>query len=436
MFISRQAPRRILAGGALAVLGLAVGAIGGPVPAIGQTDTFQGDDCTPTAAGEGVCTIDEPEGTNPDTYGTVTYQRTTTPDDDRIVFDVDLQDPDGTEAPTLREMQICIQRADGRETNPYTPARANSCAGQSADRVYVDEEAPIGEPVTIDLDEVLGNGFTLGEKIFFAVHMTIDDDGESRTVMVTGPVGAPGPATRTLLVNKDVVGGQDGERFTFTVDCGDYALSERNHDDGAVYENGDATFSLGDGGEAVFTSIPRGATCTVGEQVPAGEWATSVNGEPDGDRAVEVTLDEDRSVAFTNQAATNPAGNGGTTTTTTTTTAGDTEVGGVATEQPAAGGQPPAQGQPPAEEEGPSPTQVAGVQEERVGLPRTGTPSAVTVAVAAALLMAGTGLRLASSHRPLLETHHGSQTGSGRGRRLAGGGGRAALGRRGCGRRW
>lgn len=408
-------PRRALAAAALAFLGLAVGVTGGPAPAGGQTDTFQGDDCTPTAKGEGVCTIDEPEGANPDTHGTVTYRRTTTADDDRIAFAVDLQDPDGAGRPALREMQICIQPADGRETNPYAPARANSCAGQSADRVYVDEERPIDEPVTIDLDEVLGDGFTPGEKIFFAVHMTIDDDGESRTVMVTGPVGAPGSATRTLVVNKDVVGGQGGERFTFTVDCGDYALSERNHDDTAAYENGDATFPLGDGGEAVFTSIPRGATCTIGEQVPAGEWATSVNGEPDSDRAVEVTLDEDRTVAFTNQAAGTSAGNGTTTTTTTgggdggpanggtttTTTAGDTEVGGATTEQPAADGQQPSQGQPPAQDEAEPPTQVAGVQEERDGLPRTGTASAVAVAVAAGLVLAGSGLRVGFRRRPL-----------------------------------
>lgn len=374
---------------------------GGPLPAGGQTDSFRGDDCTPTATAGGGCTIDEPEGADADTYGRVNYQRTTTPDDDRVVFDVDLEDPDGTDGSTLPEMQICIRRADGRETNPYTPAQANSCAGQSDDRVYVDEDPPIGEPVTIDLDEVLGDGFTLGEKIFSAVHMTIDDAGEFRTVMVTGAVGVPVPATRTLVVNKDVVGGQGGERFTFTVDCGDYALSERNHGDTAAYENGDATFSLGDGGEAVFTSLPRGTTCTIGEQVPAGEWATFVDGEPDSDRAVEVALDEDRTVAFTNHAATRPGGNGGTTTTTATTvtTTAGTEVGGASTEQPA-GGRQPSRKQPPAEEEAEPTTQVAGAQEERGALPRTGTASAVAVAVAAGLILAGTGLRAGASRRP------------------------------------
>lgn len=400
---------RALAAAVLVVAGLTAGVTGGPPPASGQTNNFQGDACESTGTGEGVCVIDEPEGNNPETYGSVTFDRTTTADDDRIVFDVALQDPDGGDPPTLQEIQICIQPADGREMNPYTPARANSCAGRSDDRVYVDEDAPITEPVTIDLDEALGDGFTSGEKIFFAVHMTIDDDGTSRTVMVTGPVGAPQPETRTLVVRKDVVDGQGGEQFTFTVDCGEYVLSGQNGGDSVTYQNGDATFSLGDDGEATFTSIPHGATCTIGESVPDGEWATSVNGEPDADRAVSVTLDEGRTVVFTNQAATTPAGNGGTTTTTTTTTmtgggdttptttgdttpttaTGDTEVGGAGAEQPTTGREQP-------------PTEVAGVQEERAdGLPRTGSAGAAAAVLAAGLIAAGTGLRAGFSRRRL-----------------------------------
>jgi hypothetical protein len=399
---------RALAAAALVVAGLTVGATGAPQPARGQTSDFRGDECESTGTGAGACLIDEPQGNNPETYGTVTFDRTTGADDDRIVFDVKLQDPDGTGPPTLQEIQICIQPADGRETNPYTPARANSCAGQSEDRVYVDEDAPITEPVTIDLDEVLGEGFTLGEKIFFAVHMTIDDDGESRTVMVTGPVGAPQPQTRTLVVRKDVVDGQGGELFAFTVDCGDYALSEQNGGEAVTYQNGDATFRLGDNGEATFTSIPNGTSCTIGEAVPAGEWATSVNGEPDADRAVSVTLDQGRTVVFTNQAATTPAGNGGTTTTTagggttpttaegattTTTAPGDTAVGGAGAEQPTSGSEQPS---------GEQPTEVAGERLERVdGLPRTGSAAAALTVFAAGLLAAGTGLRAGLSRRRL-----------------------------------
>lgn len=352
--------------------------------------------------GEGTCVIDEPEGNNPDTYGGLTYRRTTSGDEDRIVFDIDLQDPDGAEPPTLTGLQICVQPADNRDTNPHTPARANSCAGASPDRVYVDEDAPIEEPVTIDLVETLGDDFTPGETIFFAVHMTIDDGGESRTVMVTGPVGAAtGAATQRLVVSKDVVGGQGGERFTFMVDCGDYSLSGRNHD-GATFENGDATLTLGDGDEATFGSIPRGTTCTIGEQVPTGQWTTSVNGDPDADRAVEVALDQDRTVAFTNQAATSPGGDGGQLPggpqtpadgDTTTTTVGGTSVGGAAAEQPAAGSEQSSQ-QPAQETE--SPTQVAGAQEQRdTTLPRTGIPAATFVALAAGLVAAGTALRVA-----------------------------------------
>lgn len=391
--------RRALATAAVAVAGLTVGVTGGSEPAGGQTNNFRGDECQSTGTGAGACLIDEPEGNNPETYGSVAFDRTTGADDDRIVFDVNLQDPDGTGAPTLQEIQICIQPADGRETNPYTPARANSCAGQRDDRVYVDEDPPITEPVTIDLDQALGDGFTLGERIFFAVHMTIDDDGESRTVMVTGPVGAPPPETRTLVVRKDVVDGRGGEQFAFTVDCGDYALSAQNGGDSVTYQNGDATFRLGDNGEATFTSIPHGTTCTIGEAVPAGEWVTSVNGEPDTDRAVSVTLNEGRTLVFRNQAATTPAGEGVTTPTTagntaTTAAPGDTDVGGAGAEQPTAGREQPSPGQPP--------TEVAGIQEERVdGLPRTGSAAGAAAALAAGLIAAGTSLRAGASRRRL-----------------------------------
>lgn len=220
-------------------------------------------------------------------------------------------------------MQICIQPANEREDSPYTPTGAGTCSGESEDRVFVDETEPVQNPITVDLVEALGEDFAIGERIFFAVHVNIfDADGDDGVRRTTYAVGASEgeeqeqPATRALTVEKVVNDelGEEGVEFDFTVDCGDYALSDANNSgEGVTYSSGDATFSMADGEEQTFSAIPNGTDCTIEEADPGEQWSTTVHiddGEPEASRTAEVTLDADHTVAFANDRSAAGAGGG------------------------------------------------------------------------------------------------------------------------------
>lgn len=127
-----------------ALLLLWAGAIGSDAAQDKKPPVFIGY-CTPDAGGTGggTCTLDEPEGQNPDTYGTVTYSRTVAAGQDSLAFDL----PDGLNA---TEVQVCLTLADSAAANPYGPTNANTCAGNSPDRAYQSNSPP--DPVVIDVD--------------------------------------------------------------------------------------------------------------------------------------------------------------------------------------------------------------------------------------------------------------------------------------------
>lgn len=113
-----------------------------------------------------------------------------------------------------------------------------------------------------------------------------------RTLAVTGSSEPGAPVTRTLTVTKDVVP-DGGATFSFTVDCVHTALPGTN---------GDATFSLGDGGVAVFTGIADDDQCAVVEATPAtGTWATTTDGDDTSEANVSLA-DGNATVAFVNHA--------------------------------------------------------------------------------------------------------------------------------------
>ena len=258
----------------LVLVGLAL-IVPGPAEAASKKPPVFVGYCTPDAVSpdDGTCTLDEPEGQNPDTYGTVAYDRTVAGAQDELSFDL----PTGLNA---TEVQVCVTLRSASAANPYVPTNANTCAGNSPDRAYQSSSPP--DPVVVDLDAFFASvsGYAPGDAVWFTVHVVAG----GRTLAVTGG-SAPGePVTRTVTVTKDV--DPDGtEAFDFTLVCTKTPLSR--------------TFSLGDGDTAVFTGIVDDDTCTVTEAAPVGSWTTTVNGAS-GRVATLSTADGNAVAAFVN----------------------------------------------------------------------------------------------------------------------------------------
>lgn len=263
----------------------------GPAKAAGTKPPVFVGYCTPDAVRpeDGTCTLDEPEGQNPDTYGTVAYDRTVAGAQDELSFDL----PTGLGA---TEVQVCLTLRSTSAVNPYVPTDANTCAGSSPDRAYQSNSPP--DPVVVDLDAFFGSvgGYAPGDAVWFTVHVVAG----GRTLAVTGG-SAPGePVTRTVTVTKDVDPDGSGT-FAFTLDCVRTALSAANTTaTGVTFDNGNASFSLGDGDAAVFTGIADDDTCIVTEDPPtAGSWTTTANGAA-GRVATLSTADGNATAAFVN----------------------------------------------------------------------------------------------------------------------------------------
>lgn len=243
------------------------------------------------AAEDGTCVLDEPEGTDPETYGTLSYDRTFSGVEDTIAFDF----PDGLVA---SEAKVCLTLEDDAETNPYVPTRANTCAGKSSDRAYEGDSPP--DPLVIDLAGFFAGNplYAPGGGLWFTLNIRVG----GRTLAATGGSYPGHGVTRAMTVTKDVVPDSD-DAFAFTLRCWQTSLSPANTPSpGVVFSNGTAAFSLGDGGEVTFTGIADDDTCTVVEGTPDfGAWETSVDGKDDDAVAVPLS-DGDVVVSFVNRA--------------------------------------------------------------------------------------------------------------------------------------
>lgn len=264
-----------LAAAGLVLLGLALTAPGRAAADSKKPPVFVGY-CTPDPANpeDGTCTLDEPEGQDADTYGTVAYDRTVAGVQDELSFDL----PAGLGA---TEVQVCVALRSAAAANPYVPTNANTCAGNSPDRAYQSNSPP--DPVVVDLDAFFGSlgGYAPGDAVWFTVHVVAG----GRTLAVTGG-SAPGePITRTVTVTKDV--DPDGAgTFSFTIECTRTGLSQ--------------TFTLEDGDSRVFTDIADDDTCVVTETAPtSGRWTTTANGIA-GRVATLSTADGNAVAAFVN----------------------------------------------------------------------------------------------------------------------------------------
>ena len=243
--------------------------------------------CDPSSTdpADGICTLDEPEGQNPDTYGTVTYDRVVG-EGDLLTFDL----PNGIDA---TEVQVCLTMAAAGSENPYIPTNANTCAGNSPDRAYASSTP--SDPVVIDVGSFFAetSGYEAGAPIWFTLHVV----AAGRTLAVTGGSTPGEPATRTLSVTKDVAPDRAGS-FGFTVDCEATTLSATNTNaEGVTFTAGNAVFQLEDGDSIVFTGIADGDECTVTETTTG--WLTTANGA--AGTATTVSLDgENASASFVN----------------------------------------------------------------------------------------------------------------------------------------
>lgn len=334
-----------------------------------SADAFEGD-CTPdsTNSEDGTCTLDEPEGNDPATHGTVTYDRTVSGTSDTLAFDF----PDGLNA---TEVQVCLTLVADSSSNPYQPTNANTCSGSSPDRAYQSSSPP--DPVVVDVAAFFASNpaYAPGAGLWFTVHVVAD----GMTLYVTGS-SIPAPPTFALTVTKDVESDTESETFSFTVDCGAYSLSSANSSEPTItFSGGDASFVLGEAGSVTLSAIPDGTVCTVTETAPnttGGEWVTEINGVEDADRSESVTLDADRTLDFVNtfeEVQTRTV-----TTTTTSTTSTTVAITGTTVVE--------------------DDVEVLGVQTQRQQLPRTGI-SAVLALLGSAMTVSGAALMALGRHR-------------------------------------
>lgn len=179
MGLQRKVAGMLLGGGALMI---ACSGFSPPASA----DGFLGE--CPTGSPT-TCTLDEPEGNNPATHGTITVVR------NGSVFTFTAQLSDGTSLATGPDpIQLCLV-ADTGQSNPYLPTDANTCAGRNGDPTKFQSF-----PVVFDAGSLLS---TPDAPVFFALHVNIRDGGGIRTTYIVGasPVAgtASAPTTTTAL---------------------------------------------------------------------------------------------------------------------------------------------------------------------------------------------------------------------------------------------
>src|SRR5438270_4642040 len=158
------------AGAALSAMGLVALVLSIMLPAASASPNpnFQGA-CSGTVA-SGTCVLDEPEGNDPSTQGTVTYALT----GDVLAFTIDADDP-------VTEVQICMQTS-----GPFDVA-ANACAGIHGNHVTFTQ---VGDVYSVDLGD---NGFSDPSAVFWTLHVVAG----GRTLQVTGPGEGEAPTTTT-----------------------------------------------------------------------------------------------------------------------------------------------------------------------------------------------------------------------------------------------
>lgn len=149
------------------VLLLMCGALGSRASA----NDFQGA-CTP--ASPATCTLDEPEGNDPATHGTINVVRvgsvfTFTPVLNAGVTLVAGADP----------IQLCMV-ADAGQANPYVPTNANTCAGSHGNPTKFQSF-----PAVFDAAALLS---TADAPVWFALHVNVQD-GDARTTYIVGGLG-------------------------------------------------------------------------------------------------------------------------------------------------------------------------------------------------------------------------------------------------------
>lgn len=130
---------------------------------------FQGE-CT-SATYPMTCTLDEPEGANPATHGTITVERT------GDVFTFTWDAPEGaTLAVADDAIKLCVLPKTG-DANPFVPTDANTCVGSEA--------LAFGAfPVVFDAGGLLAEAEATD--LWFALHVDIVD-GDARTTYIVGP---------------------------------------------------------------------------------------------------------------------------------------------------------------------------------------------------------------------------------------------------------
>ena len=125
--------------------------------------------CVGTAAA-GTCTLDEPEGNNPATNGSVTYART----GDLLSFTIS---PDHA----IQEVQICMQ------TTGAFAVGANVCAGSHGHHVA---STHTGNVYVVNLAT---EGFALSNPLYWTLHVV----SNGSTLQVLSPVPGSPPSTTT-----------------------------------------------------------------------------------------------------------------------------------------------------------------------------------------------------------------------------------------------
>jgi LPXTG-motif cell wall-anchored protein len=129
-----------------------------------------------------VCTLDEPEGNDPATHGTITVVRLGS------VFTFTSQlDPGATLSSGEDPIQLCMV-ADSGQPNPYVPTNANTCAGGGTTKFQ-------SFPAVYDAASLLA---APDAPVWFALHVNIQD-GDSRTTYIVGTVSQGGPTTTTTV---------------------------------------------------------------------------------------------------------------------------------------------------------------------------------------------------------------------------------------------
>jgi LPXTG-motif cell wall-anchored protein len=144
-----------------------------------EANDFEGE-CTTTSPA--TCVLDEPEGNDPATHGTITVVRvgsvfTFTPTLNAGVTLAAGADP----------IQLCMV-ADTGQANPYVPTSANTCAG-----IHGDPTKFQAFPVVYDAAALLA---TADAPAWFALHVNLQD-GDARTTYVIGNVIVGGGTTTT-----------------------------------------------------------------------------------------------------------------------------------------------------------------------------------------------------------------------------------------------